>query len=190
MKNDEFETPQWLFDQLNEEFNFDLDVAATLNNSKCNDYYVEDTDGHDGLFNGLYASWSKYPYYEDGIIKFRSKNSVFMNPPYSRGQLEKWCKKAYEESLKGVTVVGLLPVDTSTKWFHEWIWSKKCYYEFVKRENLFSYRNGYVKDIEIRFLDKRIAFELNGQPQRDKKGNIIRAMFASMIVIWRGTNNA
>lgn len=45
--------------------------------------------------------------------------SVFMNPPYSKPTA--WVKKAYEESLKGKIVVGLLRGDTSTKWFHEWV---------------------------------------------------------------------
>ena len=48
--------------------------------------------------------------------------SVFMNPPYSNPT--PWVKKAYEESLKGKTVVGLLRGDTSTKWFHEWVYRK------------------------------------------------------------------
>jgi len=48
--------------------------------------------------------------------------SVFMNPPYSKPT--PWVKKAYEESLKGKTVVGLLRGDTSTRWFHDWVWHK------------------------------------------------------------------
>lgn len=47
---------------------------------------------------------------------------VFMNPPYSKPS--PWCKKAYEESLKGSTVVGLLRGDTSTAWFHDWVLGK------------------------------------------------------------------
>ena len=45
--------------------------------------------------------------------------SVFMNPPYS--QPMPWVKKAYQESLKGKTIVGLLRGDTSTNWFHDWV---------------------------------------------------------------------
>lgn len=48
--------------------------------------------------------------------------SVFMNPPYSKPL--PWCKKAYEESLLGNTVVGLLRGDTSTIWFHGWVLGK------------------------------------------------------------------
>ena len=48
--------------------------------------------------------------------------STFMNPPYSKPT--PWCKKAYEESLKGKVVVGLLRGDTSTRWFHDWCLGK------------------------------------------------------------------
>ena len=46
-------------------------------------------------------------------------SSVFMNPPYSDPTA--WVKKAYQESLKGKVVVGLLRGDTSTRWFHNWV---------------------------------------------------------------------
>ncbi len=48
--------------------------------------------------------------------------SVFMNPPYSNPT--PWVKKAYEESLKGKVIVGLLRGDTSTRWFHDWVYRK------------------------------------------------------------------
>jgi hypothetical protein len=46
----------------------------------------------------------------------------FLNPPYSNPT--PWVKKAYEESKKGKTVVGLLRGDTSTRWFHDWVLDK------------------------------------------------------------------
>ena len=42
-------------------------------------------------------------------------NKTFVNPPYSNPL--KWVEKAIEESKKGKTIVMLLNVDTSTKWF-------------------------------------------------------------------------
>ncbi len=45
-------------------------------------------------------------------------NSTYVNPPYN--DIEPWIKKAYEESLKGKTVVMLLPARTMRKWFHEY----------------------------------------------------------------------
>jgi phage N-6-adenine-methyltransferase len=100
-KTDEWETPQDLFDKLNEEFHFTLDVAANANNAKCADYL-------DKSKNGLNWKWGGY---------------CFMNPPYGR-EIGKWVKKAYEESLQGCTVVCLLPSRTDTRWFHEYILGK------------------------------------------------------------------
>jgi site-specific DNA-methyltransferase (adenine-specific) len=44
--------------------------------------------------------------------------SNFVNPPYSN--LKAWCKKAYDESLKGKTVVMLIPSRTDTAAWHDY----------------------------------------------------------------------
>ena len=102
-KTDEWETPQDLFDELNEEFHFDLDVCANEQNAKCNLWICK-------LQDGLMVDWT---YYSNGFGVF------WMNPPYGK-QIGKWVAKAYLESQKGVTVVCLLPARTDTKWFHEY----------------------------------------------------------------------
>ena len=95
--NDERRTPQWLFDKLNSIYHFTLDAAASAENHKCDSYYTIETDG-------LAHQW--YPHV------------VFVNPPYSRGQLIKWVEKARQEYYEhSTTVVMILPGDTSTKWF-------------------------------------------------------------------------
>ena len=99
----EWETPQWLFDQLDEEFHFTIDVAANQENHKCDRYYTAEDDG-------LSKSWEG--------------ETVWLNPPYGI-EARKWVKKAYEESLKhGITVVMLIPARTDTKWFHQYIYGK------------------------------------------------------------------
>jgi len=57
----------------------------------------------------------------DGLSREWGKVS-YMNPPYSKPA--PWCQKAFEESRKGKTVVGLLRGDTSTAWFHDWVLGK------------------------------------------------------------------
>ena len=96
-KNTTWETPQWLFNQLDKEFNFELDVCATDDNAKCSKYFTPQE-------NGLKQKW-------EGIC--------WMNPPYGR-EIGAWVKKAYESSLEGATVVCLLPARTDTKWWHEY----------------------------------------------------------------------
>ena len=96
-KNLSWETPQWLFDKLNNEFHFQLDVCATPNNAKCQKYYSPEIDG-------LRQDW-----YKDAKV-------AYCNPPYGR-EISKWLKKAYEESQKGCTVVCLIPSRTDTRYW-------------------------------------------------------------------------
>ena len=90
--NDNWETPEWLYNQLDAEFNFDFDPCP-LNAD----------------FDGLSIDWGQ------------PKTAVFVNPPYNRKDKPKFIKKAYEESLKGKTCVLLIPAATGTKQFHELI---------------------------------------------------------------------
>jgi len=55
-------------------------------------------------FDGLSADWG---------------TRTFVNPPFSKKV--PWIKKAIEQAEKGNLVVMLLPVDTSTRWFHDLI---------------------------------------------------------------------
>ena len=43
--NEEWATPQDLFDELNKEFHFDLDPCATEENHKCETYFTKEEDG-------------------------------------------------------------------------------------------------------------------------------------------------
>ena len=98
-------TPQNLFDELDKEFHFVLDAAATDKSAKCKQYYTPET-------NGLENSWQV----EEG--------AVFCNPPYGHNITGKWVQKAYEEAKNGVTVVLLIPARTDTRWFHNFIYGK------------------------------------------------------------------
>lgn len=93
----DWETPDDLFDKLNNEFGFDLDVCALPHNSKCDHYYTPEIDGLSQSWNGV----------------------CWMNPPYGR-EIGKWMHKAYQESLAGSTVVCLVPARTDTSWWHDY----------------------------------------------------------------------
>ena len=98
-KSDEWETPQEFFDKLDEEFHFDIDLAATSENSKC-----KHREGH---YSNAFSS---------------KKYSCFMywcNPPYSK------CKEFVKfVSDENINCVMLLPSRTDTRWFHEYIYNK------------------------------------------------------------------
>lgn len=93
-----WETPQDVFDALNNEFNFKTDVCALPQNAKCADYYTPEQDE-------LKQKWS---------------GACWMNPPYGR-EIVKWVKKAHESAQAGATVVCLLPARTDTSWWHEYV---------------------------------------------------------------------
>lgn len=95
----DFSTPQLLFNQLNNEFDFDLDVCAHEGNKKLDNYYSEED-------NALEQPW---------------KYSSFCNPPYKRGVQDKFIEKAYIESLKGSRVVCLIPSRTDTKSWNNYV---------------------------------------------------------------------
>jgi len=95
----DWETPQELFDELDAEFHFTLDAAATAENALCDRYYTEADDG-------LSQCW-------DGEI-------VFCNPPYGSRITDAWVKKG-SEIKRGICVM-LLVARTDTKRFHRYIY--------------------------------------------------------------------
>ena len=88
---DEWSTPQDLFEQLDSEFHFTLDVCASSANAKCQRFFTREADG-------LQQEWS-------GIC--------WMNPPYG-DVIGDWVAKAHES---GTLVVCLVPARTDTAWW-------------------------------------------------------------------------
>lgn len=107
---DNWETPYWLFDQLNSRFNFTVDVAAIENNCK--------------VFSCLNPI-----FYNDGLKESWKNERVFCNPPFSQKDL--WIKKAYEETINGECplCIMILPSSVENKVYHEYIFNKNIYWE-------------------------------------------------------------
>lgn len=95
-KTIEWATPANVFDPLNSEFRFTLDVCANSENSKCPAFY-------DMEKNGLAQQWV---------------GTCWMNPPYGR-EMTEWLRKAIAERENGVTTVALIPARTNTGWWHD-----------------------------------------------------------------------
>ena len=57
---DQWATPQWLFDALNEQFHFSVDVCALPHNAKCPKYYTPDDNGLNQEWRGI--CWMNPPY--------------------------------------------------------------------------------------------------------------------------------
>ena len=98
---DMWETPQALFDELDKEFHFTLDVCAVPENAKCERYFTP-------AQNGLKQDWNT------------GGGTIYMNPPYGR-EIGLWVRKAAESN---VTAVCLLPARTDTAWFSDYIYGK------------------------------------------------------------------
>ena len=93
----EWSTPDDLFEQIDGEFHFEIDVCATDQNTKCKKWFSPEQDG-------LLQEW---------------RGSCWMNPPYG-SQIKEWMKKAYMASLNGATVVCLVPSRTDARWWHDY----------------------------------------------------------------------
>ncbi|MBI0520827.1 phage N-6-adenine-methyltransferase [Pectobacterium parmentieri] len=93
---DRWQTPLWLFDALDIEFGFYLDVAASDKNALCAHYLTESDDA-------LNVDWF-------------SHGAIWCNPPYSK--ITPWIEKSAEQYRKqNRTVVMLIPEDMSVGWF-------------------------------------------------------------------------
>lgn len=102
---DEWATPQALFDVLNAEFRFTLDVCALDQSAKCNRYFTPESDG-------LAQEWT---------------GTCWMNPPYGN-EIGRWVEKAAASSqAPGTTVVCLLPARVDTGW-----WWDNCRYAEIR----------------------------------------------------------
>jgi site-specific DNA-methyltransferase (adenine-specific) len=137
-------TPQGLFDLLGGEFHFTLDPAASKENAKTKKFYDRERDG-------LAQSWAN--------------ETVFLNPPYGRGEegVVPWLRKVTWEvsnpSRSAPTIVMLLPARTSESWWYEYV--AQC-------------------ANEVRFIVGRLQFE----------GAENVASFPSAIAVYRPRHNA
>lgn len=90
---DLWQTPKALFNNLNKEFNFTNDVAASDDNHLTDNYLTAED-------NALVHEW--------GAVNW-------CNPPYS--SILPWVNKTSIEHEKGRSTIMLVPADTSVKWF-------------------------------------------------------------------------
>ena len=100
MSNSNWAAPQWLFDQLDAEFKFVLDAAASGKNAKCAIYFTKEDDA-------LTKDW--WPF-----------KSIWCNPPYNQKDLNLFMAKAHAEGQKPCVVVCLLPAWTDRDWWHKY----------------------------------------------------------------------
>ena len=92
------ETPQDLYDALNAEFSFGLDVCALPYNAKCPRFYSPEQDG-------LKQPWDA---------------NCWCNPPFDRS-MGTWVRRCYEAAQAGHTAVVLIHGNYhDTQWWHDY----------------------------------------------------------------------
>ena len=100
---DDWKTPADFYEKLNAKYDFDFDPCPFQ---------------HDlTLWDGLEVEWGE-------------RN--FVNPPYSRPNLERFVLKGIKEAEKGKLCVFLIPASTDTALFHDHIQPKATSIEFVR----------------------------------------------------------
>ena len=102
-QRNDWATPQEVFDPLDREFRFVLDVCATSANAKCQSFYKE---------NALDLPWNHHTGKD-------WSGFWWCNPPYGRG-LNRWIAKGVAER-RGVMLV---PARTDVRWFHDHLWDQ------------------------------------------------------------------
>ena len=140
MSNDSWQTPQDLFDVLDkggeymgiefEGFNFDIDLCATRDNSKCDIWFND--------------------YFEQDLSSDSVKGATcFMNPPYSNPL--PFIEKAWHDS-QWCKIICLVKVDTSTKW-----WG--VFWNHTKGKDQCEFVIGPKLGCDVIFFPKRIKFD-------------------------------
>lgn len=119
-KSDEYITPQWLYNELNEQYHFKLDPATSTDNPLNAEHY--------------------YTRSNDGLLHLWPNINTFINPPYSNAAA--WVKKAHAQFLINVesnpelVIVMLVASRTDSKWFHDIVIpavdAKYCRIRFLK----------------------------------------------------------
>lgn len=111
-KKQDWATPQYLFDYFNDKYCFQLDAAATEENSKCERFISPENDS-------LSINWAEaYP----------DVHAIWLNPPYGRG-VGKWMEHCYTMSLRGHQLIAaLVMARTDTKWWHEYCMKAQTIY--------------------------------------------------------------
>lgn len=124
--NDEWETPDYVFNYYNKIYDYTLDACATINNKKVNNFipYINK------LNNSLTKKW-------EGV--------VWCNPPYSKGNQSKFIDKALksieDNDCQHVTL--LIPARTDTNNFRKLVTNKYVIiYLIIGRINFKGGKNG------------------------------------------------
>lgn len=130
-----------LYGALDRIFHFDIDLAATAENCLVQKKEINhDLNGYDLLDVYLGPDHPATALRDALTVAWHTVGKVgFLNPPFSltlysqyleQGipreelgwlRIENWAWKAYQESLKGFTTIGVFPYAPQTEWFRQYV---------------------------------------------------------------------
>jgi len=152
----EWETPDDLYNILNNEFDFAFDLAATKENSKCGDNFL----GPGSLIceDALKYNWD--------CNELQGK-ICWLNPPYSRGLQDPFVKKCLnlkKDNCNGfkTRVVALLPVRTASKRWQA-IASQASFIYFLRKRLKFKTNDPTQKVTSAPFDSAIVGFNFNDE---------------------------
>lgn len=120
-RNGVWVTPKEFFSPLRQEFDLQIDSAASPDNAMLPVFFCA------GVRDAFEQDWAG--------------KRIWCNPPYGRSEIYKWVKQC---AVGGASVVvALLPARTDTRWFHDFIYKKtNVEIRFVKGRIKFSGTTG------------------------------------------------
>jgi len=165
---DDRETPGDVYNPLNAEFGFTLDVCAARHNAKCRRYYsLAPGPAHcprQLSFLDSYVGDPDAVGYDGLVLPWERHEVIWCNPPFS--DLEPWVMRA---SFVAATVVMLLPAN-------------RCEQPFWQRW-VEPFRDKGIRGLpETRFLAGRRVFKNKGVPISNRTSR--NPPFGVVIVVW------
>jgi phage N-6-adenine-methyltransferase len=113
-ERDLYQTPLDLFEGLNKIYGpFRVDGAANVHNHLLPLWMGPGSETQE---NALLGDWDV-----PGV-----ETKIFINPPWSRGSIYSFVRKAHEQHAKGTALATLLlPATTDVAWFHDFVWDSR-----------------------------------------------------------------
>jgi len=174
---DERETPAELFDEKHATHHFDLDAAASHDNTQCALYYTKEGQYTAPMTNGL---WERSPDAarllspHTGLTGSWEGRRVWFNPPYS--DIGPWIIKAWESG--AALAYGLVPNWTDRLWWQDFI---EPFRDGATGADAMERETGM--RLRTEFMQRK-RFLYQGLPIRTKDGKVGQPEFGLVGLIW------
>lgn len=129
---DDWSTPDWIFNALNDIFQFNIDLAADAENTKVDSMWFG--PGSPYAADSLAVPWIKTMMEHDDYYGAGMRG--FLNPPFlgPNGEhwMDRWMRKCYEETRESGFVVALIRFSPDVDWYHDWVLGKSTPFPYLR----------------------------------------------------------